>query len=803
MSILFQDLRFGLRMLHKNLGFTAVVIATLALGIGASTAVFSVIDPLLFRSLPYPNDRQLVSLGYLGPVDSNEFNVVSSYFDWQRESAPFLTMTAMRPSGGCDVMLAETPRRVTCSRVDTNFLQTFSISPMLGQDFRPEDNLPHAPMVALLSYGFWQEALSGDAQVLGKTLSIDDEPVRVIGILPRNFQMPVLGEMDVMLPARLDPSLPRSANSSSFLRTFARLREGATLDQARERMRPIFAATVQSDVPPVLRAEARLVIRSLRDRQIHDVKLASWMLLGSVLALLLAACVNVANLLLARTASREKELAMRSVLGASRGRLILQTLTESLTLGLLGGAAGCASAGALLRIAVHLAPSGTLSLEHARLDPRVLVFAWAASVGGALLFGMAPALERPRAESLVGWQSIGSRRTHLRKILVAGQVALSLILLGGASLLLRSLWNLESQPWGFEPENVVTASFSMRRHRHQNAQTAAAFLDEVEEKLSRIPGRGIFALSDTIPPGGVQVRPYSNLRIAGHSPVARQGGMVQFRWVSPGYFGAMGIRLLAGRDFDESERASGASPIIVSSTLARRLFGNENPIGQQIDLEDSGRYSQVVGVASDIKNNGPTLPSDPEYYRLRMHNSQGMGTSFVAVFRTSLDPAVLERWVRKEFAEVDPTLPISVATLEQRIDQVHQRPRFLATLVAMFAGLGLLLAAVGLYGVMSFIVARQTKEIGVRMAIGARPSDIAWQILKGAGTWTGIGLAAGLGGTFALARLIRGLLFGISPNDPISLAIATAVLVVTAGVAAWVPSRRAAKIDPIAALRSE
>jgi len=800
---LWQDIRYTLRMMGKNPGFTAVVIVTLGLGIGASTAVFSVVDPLLFRRLPYPQDQQLVSVGYLGPVDNNEFNVASSYFDWRQAETPFQSLTAMRAGGSCDMMVSDTPRRIACQSVTGNFLQTFGIAPILGRDFNAEDDRPHAPAVALLSYGFWQRAFGGDTKVLGKTLTVDEESVQVIGVLPNTFEMPQLGDVDVMLPARLDASLPRSANSSFFLRTFARLRDGVSIEQARERMGPIFAASVAKDVPPELRSEARLMVRSLRDRQIHEVKLASWMLLGSVLALLFAACTNVANLLLARAAARRQELAMRAALGAGRARLMRQTLTESLILGLLGGAAGCGTAWVLLRICISLAPEGLLRLDHARIDLRVLVFALAGTLAAALLFGMAPALERPQAEALAGWHAGGTTRTFFRQALVTVQVAISLILLTGASLMLRSLWKLQSQPLGFEPEHVVTASFTLRHHRYRPPQAQVQFFDELEERLKRIPGGGTFALSDSIPPRGSMGRPYSNLRIAAHPPVAPDGGMVEFRWVTPGYFRALGIPIGAGRAFEENERASGESPLILSATLARRLFGNESPIGQQLDLEDSGHWCPIVGIAADIKNNGLTQPSDPEYYRLRMHNSEHLGSSAVAVFRTPLDPATLARWVRKEFAALDPSLPVTIETLGERVDRFRERPRFVATLVGVFAALGLLLAAVGLYGVLSFLVARQTREIGVRMAIGARPVDIALEIQKHAGVWTTVGVGVGLVGSFALARTIRGLLFEVSPSDPLSLLAAAGVLVVTAALAAWIPSYRASRIDPVIALRSE
>jgi len=798
-----QDIRYGARALRRNPAFAAVVVATIALGIGASTAVFSVVDPLLFRHLPYPKDDQMVSVGYLGPVDNNEFNVVSSYFDWRQADTLFQSLTAMRPGTGCDLSMGDAPQEIQCYAVADNFLRTLGIAPLIGRDFTQDDNRPQAPTVALLSYGFWRRAFGGDEKALGKTLVVNDGPARVIGVLPPQFEMPQLGEVDVMLPARLNPGLPRSVNSSSFLRTFARLREGVTIDQARDQLRPLFEESKAKDVPPELRSEARLVVRSLRDRQIQDVKLASWLLVGSVLGLLLVACANVANLMLARSEARRQELAMRATLGAGRLRLMRQTLTEALMFGLLGGIVGCGAAWVLLRIFVSLAFEEIPRLAQAHIDSRVLLFALAGSLAAAVLFGMVPALERPRAESLMGWQVAGSGRALFRKVLVAAQVAISMVLLTGASLLIRSLTKLESQPLGFAPEHLISASFETRHRRPQVAAAQTAIFDELETSLRRIPGGGSFALSDSIPPRGAMGRPYSNIRIAGHQALAADGGLVEFRWVSPGYFRTMGIAIQLGREFDEAERASGESPVILSAALARRMFGSQNPVGQKLELDGNGHWCPIVGVAADTKNNGLTAPPYPEYYRLRMKHSDQFGRSGVAIFRTSLDPSTLTRWVRKEFAEIDPTLAVTIETMDTRLGRFQERPRFAAILVGLFAALGLSLAAVGLYGVLSFQVARQTREIGVRMAIGARPQDIAVQVQKFAAAWTAGGVAAGLAGSFALARTIRGLLFEISPTDPVAIATAVLVLVATAGLAAWFPSYRAARVDPVVALRSQ
>jgi predicted permease len=798
---LLQDARMAVRGFRRSPAMTAAAVATIAIGVGASAAIFGVVDPLLFRGLPYPNPRQLVSLGYLGPVDSNEFSVVSSYLDWRQRQTAFQAMTSMRPESGCDLVAGEMPLRLACQSVEANFLRTLGLAPALGRDFTPQDDQPHAPPVALLSYALWQSRYGGDARVLGRSVTVDERPVEVVGVLPKGFEMPQLGQADLMMPERLDSSQPRGANSSAFLRTFARLREGVSIEQARLLMRPLFQETAQLDVPKELRSEGRLVVRSLRDRQIQDVKLASWMLFGAVLALLLLVCANVANLLLARTAARRRELAVRAAIGAGRGRLARQVLTESLVLALAGGLAGCGIAWALVRTLVAVAPDGLLRAGRTGMDGRVLLFALAASLGAALLFGMAPALERPRAEALAGARVAGIARTLFRRLLVAAQVAISLVLLTGASLFLRSFRNLASQPLGFRTERVVTASFTLRQLRYRPQQAQSAAFRELEARLQAIPGGGWFALSDSIPPRGAMGRPYSNLRLAEHPPVEADGGIVYFRWVTPGYFRALGIPIVAGRGFEEGERASGDSPVILSATLGRRLFGDESPVGQRIALDGDARWCPIVGVAANTRNNGLT-ETHPEYYRLRM-DGRAPPRDAVALFRTSMAPSGLARWIRAGVAEVDPALPVTIETMEDRLGRFREQPRFLAALVALFAAFGLLLAAVGLYGVLSFLVAQRTQEIGVRMAMGARPRDIAMLVGGYAAMWTGIGVAAGTAGSLALARVAKGLLSGVAPADPRPLLAAIAVLALTAAVAAWAPSRRAARVDPMVALRYE
>ncbi len=801
-----QDSCFALRSLRRTKFFALLTISTLAIGIGACTAVFSVVDRLLFRSLPYPQASRLVSVGITGPIDSNEFMIGHSYVDWRQRQKPFESLTSMLPAGQCDLG-EQNPVRIHCISVEANFLRTLGISPLIGRDFTREDDLPHGPRVALIAYSLWRARFGGDVSAIGRTFQVDDQQTRIIGVLPSSFEMPQLGEAEVLLPEQLDETAQRRAETGVFLRCFARLKDGVSLEQAREQMQPLFRSTLL-DVPPMLRGEVHLMLRSLRDRQIHDVRLVSWLLLGTVLALLLIACGNAANLVLARANGRRREMAMRAAFGAGRGRLMQQSLIESLLLGLAGGTAGLILAWGMVRLLVKISPNALERLNQAGLDFRVLLFAVIASVLAAALFGMVPALQRPRAEVLAGWHAAGSERGLFRHLLVAFQIAVSLILLTGASLFARSLAKLESQPLGMQPEHVVTASFVLGAHRYQQPAAEDAFYRQLEARLGGIPGVTAFALTDSMPPGGgVHGRPYSDMRVAGRPPLPTEGGMVAFRYVTPSYFHALNIRIISGRTFNEAERSNMQGAVILSASLARKIFGNENPVGQQIALEgDAGAktaWSPIVGVAADVKNSGLAQPPEPEYYRARTWNSTQLGHSAVAIFRTSLRTDNLARMIRREMAALDPALPVKIESMPQRINELSERPRFVTVLIGLFAAFGLLLAAVGLYGVMSFLVTQQTREIGVRMAIGATPYNIAALILTFASRWTLLGLLIGFIGSLFLTRLARGILFETSPQDPRAFGTAAAVLLFAALLAAWLPSFRASRIEPAVSLRHE
>jgi putative ABC transport system permease protein len=806
LSSLAQDLRLAVRSFRHSLLFNLLVIFTIASGIGISTAMFSIVDRVLFRSLPYPQASQLVSVGISAPIDGNEFMLGHAYVNWRNRETPFTSFTSMRPGGNC-ALGDQNPIQVRCISVESNFLPTLGIHPILGRNFSGEEDRPHAPHVALISYAIWRARFGGNPVAIGRTIRLDYQAFRIVGVLPASFEMPQLGEADVLVPEQLDITAQLRSPTGAFLRCFARLKSGVSLNRAREAMQPLYRSSLQ-DVPPMLRGEVHFVLRSLRDRQIHDVRLASWLLLAAAVALLSIACSNVANLMMGRMLRRRRESAMRAALGASHFRLLQASLVENLVLSLLGGLSGIAIAWALLRLLVSISPHAIVRLEQARLDLRVLLFTLLTSVFVALLFGVSSAFERPRAEALVGWHVVGVRRAVARDSLVAVQICISLVLLTGASLFTRSLLKLESQQLGLQTEHVLTATLEINAHRYAQPAAQAAFYRELEEKLAAIPGVSTLALSDSIPPaGGYQARPFSNIRIAGHPSVPEQGGLVVFRRVTPSYFAALGIPLIRGRAFRESDRSSSNAPVILSAGLAQKLFGNENPIGQQLSLDvdanDRPLWSTILGVAADVKNNGLDSPAGPEYYRLRTWNSEQLGHTAVAILHTFLPAGRFAPFVRKQIAAIDPMLPVTIQSLPDRVSRLGERPRFIVFLLSSFAAFGLLLAAVGLYAVISSALVHQTREIGVRMALGATPSRVISFVLGPAMRSVIIGLLCGLMASLALSRFIRSLLFETSPQDPSSFAIASALLLLASVLAVLIPTARASRVQPAISLRHE
>ncbi|HLG97763.1 MAG TPA: ABC transporter permease [Bryobacteraceae bacterium] len=808
LETLVQDARYALRALRRNPMFAVPAILAVALGIGSTTAVFSVVDRIIFRSLPYPDENRLVSLGMLTPLDSNEFLMAGNYADFRRYQTPFESITSFSAGvAGCDLS-ADKPLRLGCAQVEGNFLHSLGLAPFLGRNFTAAEDLPNAPRVALITYALWRDRFSADPKLPGTVVSIDGQPVTIIGVLPASFELPTLTAADILMPQRLGDVAP---TNTRVLRVFAKLKPGVTISQAHAALEPLFQRALLT-VPAPYRKEISLRVSSLRDRQVRGARTASWVLFGSVIAVLLIACANVANLVLARSAKRRNELAVRLALGASRARLGRHALAESMLLSLAGGAAGCALAWALLRLFIGIAPAGLPHLEEASIDGRVLLFALAASIASGLLFGFAPALQNPNREFLTGARAAGARRTFFRESLVAVQIAVSLVLLASAGMLLRSLWKLEAVPLGLDTEHVITADFTLGRQRYADINRQFQFFEQLESRLHAIPGVSAAGISDSLPPsGGMRGRPFAAIHVEGRPPFTEStGGMVAWRFVTPDYFAALGIPIVRGRAFTEDDRRPGDERVILSESLARKLFPLEDPIGKHLVMEFP---HTVVGVARDVKNSGPADAPEPEYYVLRKHTVEGTfrrnqappegWRSAKLVLRATSNPKVIADWITRDLHELDPDLPAAIVTMERRVSKLAQRPRFNATLLALFAGMGALLAAIGLYGVMAFLVGQRTQEIGVRMALGATPDDIARLVLSRAALWTAAGAAAGILGVQLAARALRTLLFQVSSHDTLTLAVALLGLVLIAAAAAWLPSRQAARLDPMTALRHE
>ncbi len=810
-----QDIRYSLRGFRRHSVFTFTIVATLMLGIGATAAVFSVVDRILFRPLPYANADRLVSVGMAHSLEPTGFMLGYFYYDWRRDQKPFEELTSENATTSeCD--LTEThPAQINCTSVEGNFLSTLGVSPALGRNFLPDEDLPNGPKVALISYGLWLNRYGLDRGLLNKTIDIDGSPIRVVGVLPKDFEMPRLQSADVLFPRATDEAEDRTSNSGlgGPRRAFARLKPGVSVQQAEAELQPLFRQAL-TRIPSDIRHDFHLSVRSLRDRQMQDVRLTAWILLGAVLTVLLVACANVASLLMARGALRQRELAVRASLGASRTRLARQSLTESAVLSLAGALTGCALGEGLLRIFLAIAPSSIPYLGQVQLDLRIVCVTVFLSMLCGALFGLPSALQRPQDGILNSRSFTTVFHANLRKWLVIMQIAASMVLLAGAVLLLRSFRNIEDQHLGMRADNSLSAGITLGEHSYPTPESRLNFFHQLTTRLQFGPGVTSVSVSDSIPPGpgGLGGRLEETV-VAGRArsaPVAT--GVLASRLVSPGYFRALDIPIIEGEGFRTQDMTASQHPIVISKRFASLMFPNENPIGQRI----RGNYdtaslpwNTIVGVAADVKNGGLTKEEVPEVYHLRRdlpadwEGGGVWGKTSVVVVRSSLPPDQTARWIRAQVATLDPTLPIDLATLQQRVSKLAAPARFQTLLVSFFALTGLVLALIGLYGVMAFLVAQRTQEIGVRLAVGADKGDIFALVMRSSLKLILSGAAVGMVAALATTRLLSSLLFGVGPHDPVTFGVATLALVLVAIVASLIPARAATSVNPIVALRCD
>ncbi|MBS1802161.1 MAG: ABC transporter permease [Acidobacteria bacterium] len=801
MESLLQDIRYALRGFQRNPLFTVSVLLTLALGVGTTTAVFSVVDRILFRSLPYADADRIVSVGLVHSLERQEFLMGRSFVEWRDNQKPFSSVAGQSTNvHNCD-LVENNPAELSCISFQAGLLPLLGISPVLGRNFTAVEDSPSGPPVVIISYGLWQGHFNEDPRILGRNINVDGKPARVVGVLPRDFQFPTLDGADIVAPMAFDPSIQTKANGGfgNPMRLFARLKPGVTITEARAQMQPLFQSDL-SFFPPDASKVLRLSIRSLRDRETQDVQPVAWVLFGFVMAVLLIACANVAGLMMARGAGRQREIAVRAAIGASRGRLIREALTEAMLISCAGGLTGLLIAHGLLSVFVKLAPTSIPFIGKAHLDLRIAAFVGLISCVSGLVFGLASTLERPGLESLNAKSWSSRRSTLLRRFLVTAQIAVSVVLLCGAVLLLRSFTNIRQQNLGMQMGGVLSIKVALPWWRYNSNQKVMDFYQRLEAGLRRLPGTRAVAISDSVPPGGWQSGfRFSGLKVEGRPPFpvgSDETGVG--RTVTPDYFHALDIPIIRGRNFAEQDRTATERELILDRLMAAKLFGNNNPIGKRIG------QSVVVGVTENVKNSGLTEQNAPEMYTLRRSVPGDWDNGkFVVVLNSVMPAKTVDPWVRSQVAAIDPTVPVQLEVLDQTVNRMADRPRFEAALLGFFAVSGLVLASVGLYGLMAFLTTQRTREIGIRMALGATRENILSLISYDGLRMVVVGIATGLGVALPIARWIKALLFQVSPADPLTYLIVPAILIAVAFCAIIVPARAGMRVEPAAALRAE
>ena len=798
-----QDLHFGVRTLRKSPGFTTVAVLTLALGIGVTTAVISIIDPVLFRPLPYANADRLVSVGIKHAAEPFEFMLGSFYYYWSDHQTAFTEMTAQsavaRP---CDLTDRD-PMRLTCGYVHQNFLPTLGIRPVLGSNFTADDMLPDAPLSAMLSYQLWKTRYNELPSIVNEVIEIDGVKAQVIAVLPQTFEMPSAQPTDLLLPRQVDVSAVRAGSVWETMRAFARLKSGVTVDQARASLEPLFKESIRL-APPEMRSDVHLVVRSLRDRQAHDVIPVAWIMLGAVLVVLLVCCANAGSLFLARTATREQEFAIRAALGAGKGRILRQTLTEGLLVSFVSAVVGCILAEALLRTFIALAPDGMSFLRKATLDVRILLATVVVSFACGIVCGLLPLLGL-RSVAIAARSARPSIRPNLRRILVVTQIASSAVLLSGAVLLLRSLDNIERQDIGINSAHILTVSASLSLRRYNTAEKRMDFFRRVVAALRGIPGVASVAMTDSVPPKGTR-HWYSSMAIRGKPPLSSED-IVSERAVTPDYFNALGIRILRGRGFSDADGRSTEHLMVINQELATLMFPDQDPLGQQIRPDKDEPFYRVIGIAADVRNDGLTGRTLPEYDTLLgvLPDEWTSRTIYggTLIIRSALSIETAAPWIRQRVQDIDPLIPIEVQSMHAEIRTLAARPRFETALLGFFAAAGLLMASIGLYGVTAYAAARRTNEIGIRMALGATRVDVLRLIMLEGLRLVLLGSAIGLVTALSTAHVLRSLLFEVGPYDPMSFVCVAVLLALIAIAAIFVPAMRAMRVEPMVALRYE
>ncbi len=808
-----QDVRYGARMLAKHKAFTAIAVITLALGIGANTAIFSVVNELLLRPLPYRDADRIVTLWEVSPEGRHQNTTSRQNFRaWKAQGSSFEQMAAFSDQR---VNLTGTgePEELSVTFATAEFFKVLGVEPILGRTFLPEDNEPGKQDVAVLSYGLWQRRFGGQTNIVGQSVTLNSEQFTIIGVMPPGFQFHIKHRSGTGRPAELWSILPMPVGPGAneigrYLSVVGRLQSGVSAEQAAAELKAI-EARLSEEIPKYNKNYTAEVL-PLREQFFGNVRRPLWLMLGAVGFVLLIACANVANLLLSLATSREKEIALRAALGARRVRITRQLLTESLLLALLGSVFGLGIAWIGIKALVAISPRDLVSLQTVGLNVPVLLWTLGLSLLTGLIFGLAPALHISRLnlnDSLKeggkseSGQASGSRR--LRSVLVVSEIALAVVLLASAGLLIKSFMRLQQVDRGFSTDNILTMVVRLPDAKYSKDPQIISFFGQALEHIRSLPGVRSAGEINFLPLYG-GLGSATGFKIEGQpEPPPGQGPSCDVRAADAGYFSTMGIPLLRGRNFSELEQKEPKHVILINEALARKYFANVDPIGRRLDVAmfDQPFWAEIVGVVGNVRYDSLIDESPPAVY---FPHSDLTYSFMTLVIRTDGDPSAIAPAVQREIRSLDPNQPVSdVRTMDQVMSEWVSRSRFNTLLLGLFAGLATLLSAVGIFGVMNYSVALRTRELGLRLAIGAQPRQVLLLVLRQGLLLTVIGVGLGLGAAFALTRLLSGLLFGVGAFDVSTFTIISLLLVIVSLLACYLPARRAMRIDPLQALRYE
>lgn len=820
MEALWKDVSYGARMLWKSPGFTLVAIISLAIGIGANSAIFSVTNALLLRPLPYADADRMVILWTRSPglnVAQDWFSP-GQYLDVKTQNQVF-DLTAITIGGSYNLTGLDQPERVDAAKVSSSFFPLFGAQPMLGRVFTAEEDEPGQPPAVILNNGFWRRRFGSDPTVVGRSMTLNGNLYTVVGVMPPDFALnkevliAVSGiqNADLLLPMPMNEQA-RSDRAHEDYNIYGRLKPGVTVEQAKADL-ALVAGRMKQDFPENYPPNGGLTIDAvpLLEQVVGDVRLALYVLLGAVGFVLLTACANVANLLLVRASIRQKEIAVRTAVGASRARVVRQLLTESVLLSLAGGLAGVAVAYVAIMAMRVLGPGTLPRIAEIGLDGRVLAFTFVVSLLTGVVFGLAPALRSSQVDlngvlkdggrTSVGGGAFGLGHQKLRRLLIVSEIALSLMLLIGAGLLIRSYQRVSNADPGFDPNNVLSLRLALPNTKYNSPELVTGFYRQLNERVAALPGVESVGTNYLLPLSSSAVG-WEPIEVDGYVPPNQDDMIISnARFISPGYLTTMRIALIEGRDFDDRDVKGAEEVCIVNRQFAERFWPNESPIGKRVQRGSAEVWRTVVGVVADEKEYNPD--AEPPITLYHPINQISPGSRYL-VARTASNPSAMAASIAREIHALDPDLPVfDVATMEQRLLDSLARRRFSMLLLGALGAIALVLAAVGIYGVMAFSVDQRTHEIGIRMALGARRFDILGMVLRQALVLVALGVAAGLAGAYVVTRVMSSLLFEVSATDGLTFGLVPLVLAGIALVASSIPARRATRVDPMVALRHE